>query len=114
MFACAFRGIAEAVRDERNLRFHLAASVIVIAAGLWLRIGLADWLWIGAAIGIVILAELINTAIERVVDLTSPGAHPLAQSAKDVAAGAVIVAALFAVFVGLLVLGPPLWRVLAG
>jgi len=114
MFVFAFRGIARAVREERNLRFHLVAAAIVIAVGLLVKISRADWLWIGAAIAAVIVAELINTAIERAVDLASPHPHPLANAAKDTAAGAVVVAALFAAFVGLIVLGPPLWRLIAG
>jgi len=114
MFVFAFRGIARAVREERNLRFHLVAAAIVIAVGLLVKISRADWLWIGAAIAAVIVAELINTAIERAGDLASPHPHPLAKAAKDTAAGAVVVAALFAAFVGLIVLGPPLWRLIAG
>jgi len=114
MFVFAFRGIARAIREERNLRFHLAALLVVIAAGWCLDIGPEGWLWIGSAVAAVIVTELINTAIERAVDLASPEAHPLAQAAKDIAAGAVIVAALYAVFVGLIVLGPPLWRLIAG
>lgn len=114
MFGCAFRGIGQAIREERNMRFHLAAAAAAIAAGWWLEISLADWLWIGAAIAAVFMAELINTAVERVTDLASPEAHPLAKAAKDTAAGAVVVAALFAVLVGLIVLGPPLWRLVTG
>jgi diacylglycerol kinase len=114
MFCCAFRGIWQAVREERNMRFHFTAAIIVIAAGWWLGIGRSDWLWIGAAIAAVIVAELVNTAVERAVDLASPMPHPLAKAAKDTAAGAVIVSALFAVFVGLMVLGPPLWRMITG
>ncbi len=114
MFGFAFRGIAAAIRQERNMRFHLSAAVVVVAAGLWQRVGLPEWLWLGAAIAGVLTAELINTAVERVVDLVSPGEHPLAQAAKDTAAGAVVVAALFAVFVGLAVLGPPIWRTITG
>lgn len=96
------------------MRIHATAATAVAAAGLWLRVGLADWLWLGAAATVVIAAELMNTAIERAVDLASPERHPLAKTAKDAAAGAVLVTALFAAFVGLAVLGPPLWRVISG
>lgn len=113
-FGHAIRGIAEAVRHERHMRIHATAATAVAAAGLWLRVGLADWLWLGAAATVVIAAELMNTAIERAVDLASPERHPLAKTAKDAAAGAVLVTALFAAFVGLAVLGPPLWRVISG
>lgn len=96
------------------MRFHAAAAVLVVASGILLKIGRADWLWIGAAIAAVMVAELFNTAVERVVDLASPGEHPLAKSAKDTAAGAVLAAAVFASAVGIAVLGPPLWRMITG
>lgn len=91
------------------MRFHAIAALAVIAAGLWLRVGQTDWLWLAAAIAAVWVTELLNTAIERTVDLVSPTAHPLAKAAKDAAAGAVLVAAAFAVAVGIAVFGPPIW-----
>jgi diacylglycerol kinase len=92
------------------MRFHLAAAIVVIAVAGWLRIDAHDWLWLTAAITAVWVSELINTAIEHTIDLVSPEIHPLARIAKDTAAGAVLVAALFAVLVGAVVLGPPLWN----
>ncbi|MBW5444881.1 diacylglycerol kinase [Cohnella sp. CFH 77786] len=113
-FGFALRGIAYAIRNERNMRFHVAAAAVVAAAGLWLRVGLSDWLWLGAAAAGVWTAELINTAVERTVDLATRAEHPLAKAAKDAAAGAVLVASLFAAAAGSAVLGPPLWRTIFG
>ncbi|WP_276355981.1 diacylglycerol kinase family protein [Cohnella caldifontis] len=113
-FGHALRGIREAVRSERNMRFHLTAAAAAAVLGIWQRVGPADWLWLGAAAAIVLTAEMINTAVERVVDLASPQDHPLAKAAKDAAAGAVLIAAVFAAAVGLIVLGPPIWRTIFG
>ncbi len=83
-------------------------SVILILA-LWLGLGARDWAVIVLATALVFTAEFLNTAIEVVVDLASPQIHPLAKVAKDVGAGAVLIAAVAAVLIGLLILGPPLW-----
>ncbi|MFC4599362.1 diacylglycerol kinase family protein [Cohnella hongkongensis] len=109
-FRSAWAGLAEALRTERHFRFHAAAAAIVVGLGLWLDVSRQDWLWLLLAIAGVWAAELINTAVERAVDRISTDVHPLAKSAKDSAAGAVLVTAMFAVAVGAFVLGPPLWR----
>jgi diacylglycerol kinase len=93
------------------MQFHCAAALSVIVVAAWLRVAAQDWMWLSAAIVGVMVSELFNTAIERVVDMASPDFHPLAKVAKDTAAGAVLAAALFAVVVGVIVLGPPLWEV---
>jgi diacylglycerol kinase len=85
-------------------------ATIVIALGFWLGLPSRDWAVIMLTIAMVFMAEFINTAIEAVVDLASPVHHPLAKVGKDVGAGAVLVAALAAVLIGLLILGPPLWE----
>jgi diacylglycerol kinase len=105
------QGVANALRSERHMRFHAWATVIVVAAAIGLNVSAHDWLWLLAAIACVWITELVNTAVERVVDLASPHLHPLAKSAKDTAAGAVLVASLFAAIDGFIVLGPPLWRI---
>jgi diacylglycerol kinase len=92
------------------MRFHLAAAFVVVVVASWLRVDALDWLWLSAAITAVWMSELLNTAIEHTVDLVSPEIHPLAKIAKDTAAGAVLVTAVFAVVVGAIVLGPPLWK----
>ncbi|TFE31678.1 diacylglycerol kinase family protein [Cohnella luojiensis] len=110
-FRNAVAGIWETFRSERHMRFHLVAAFIVIAIAAWCKLERWEWLWLIAAISSVWVAELFNTAIERTVDRHSLDVHPLAKAAKDTAAGAVLIAALFAVTVGSIVLGPPLWKV---
>lgn len=97
------------LRTQRNAWIHSLVAAIVVVIGLWLKLETRDWAMIVLAIAMVFSAEFINTAIEAVVDLASPAQHPLAKIGKDVGAGAVLVAALAAILVGLLVLGPPLW-----
>ncbi len=108
-FRHAFSGWWHVLRTQHNAWIHALATLIVIPLGLWLRIGLREWGLVAVVIGMVWMAELINTAVEAAVDLASPRLHPLARVAKDVMAGAVLLAAVTAVVVGLLVLGPPLW-----
>lgn len=112
-FGFALRGCWTALKEEPHMRFHLFAGAAAIAAGGLLGVDRGDWLWLAAAISFVWTSELFNTAIERAVDVNGPERHPLVAAAKDTAAGAVLVAAAFALIVGLLVLGPPLWRLLS-
>lgn len=104
--AFALQGIRRLLREERNARIHLAATMVVLFVSAALSISRADWLWIGLSITLVWLAELFNSAIERLTDLSSPDPHPLAGAAKDFAAGGVLVAALFSLFTAALVLFP--------
>ncbi len=108
-FRCALEGIVHVARVERNFRLHVLAAVAVVAVGLWLRLSLQAWASLTLTIGSVLVAELLNTAAETLVDLVSPEYHPLAKRAKDMMAGAVLVMAITSVVVGLCVLGPPLW-----
>ncbi|UYZ62375.1 diacylglycerol kinase family protein [Hymenobacter weizhouensis] len=109
-FGYAARGVWAALRTEVHLWFHAVATAAVVGLGLYF--GLARWEWVAVAlaVGAVWCAELLNTAIEAVVNLASPDYHPLAGRAKDVAAGAVLVMALAALVVGLLVFGPRVWQ----
>jgi diacylglycerol kinase (ATP) len=111
-FKHAFSGVWYVVRTQRNARIHLAAALVVIALGLWLGLSYTQWAVIVLTIGLVLAAEAFNTVAEAVVDLATAERHPLAKIAKDVAAGAVLLMAITAVLVGLLILGPPLWRTL--
>lgn len=113
-FRQALAGIAHALRTEPHMRFHTAASAIVLAAAAYLGLPRGDWLWLLAACAAVLGAELVNTAVERAVDHASLQRSVLAKAAKDTAAGAVLIAALFAAAVGLIVLLPPLWERIAG
>ena len=108
----AIDGIWDALRSERHMRVHLVAAVVVIVLAWWLQMGRMDWLWLLSAITSVWVAELFNTAVERAVDLANTERHPLAKAAKDTAAGAVLMAALYSVAVGLIIFGPPLWEIM--
>jgi diacylglycerol kinase len=107
-FRVAWDGLIDALRIDRNLRIHAAATVIVAAAGAWCRLGLAEWSVIVLAIGLVWVAELLNTSIEAAVDLASPEHHELARRAKDIASAAVLIAAVTAIVVGAIIFGPRL------
>ena len=107
-FRFALRGIAVMLRTQHNAWLHAAATAAVCAAGLALGLSAAEWCWIVLAIVAVWTAEALNTAFEFLTDVASPGFHPLAEKAKDVAAGAVLISALGSVAIGLLVLGPKL------
>ncbi|MCC3380065.1 diacylglycerol kinase family protein [Paenibacillus farraposensis] len=107
-FRYAAEGVIYALRTQINMRIHVAAALLVIIAGLILRISRLDWLFVCVAMALVTVAELINTAVEAAVDLISPDIHPLAKAAKDTAAGAVLLAAVFAVIIGIFVFYRPL------
>ena len=107
---CAFAGLRYAFSTQRNFRFHLFAAVIVMITALWLKVSLSGWVALILTVSSVLVIELLNTAVEVIVDFISPEYHPLAKTAKDLAAGAVLLVAITAVLVGIVVLGPPLWQ----
>ncbi len=109
-FRFAFSGLWYALRTQRNTRIHLTVAVGVVALGMWLGLSLTQWAVLTLAIGFVLVGEMLNTVAETLVDLVSPGYHPLAKIVKDVTAGGVLLTAIVSVIVGLLVLGPPLWE----
>ncbi|MDA8414709.1 MAG: diacylglycerol kinase [Desulfobacteraceae bacterium] len=110
-------GILLAARTEKHMRAHFIAALVVLLASLFLRVSPLEFALLALSILFVLFAELINTAIEAVVDLLSPDFHPLAKTAKDTAAGAVLIAACGAGIMGYLILAKyilPLYgRVLA-
>src|SRR5688572_4561981 len=112
-FYYAFAGIAYLFRTQRNARIELLIGLVACAFAAWLQISRAEWGVLILTIACVLILEGLNTAIESVVDLASPEVHPLAKTAKDIAAGMVLIAAIASVAVGLLILGPPLWTKLA-
>lgn len=105
-FQHAFCGLGHALRGQPNARIHLAISAAVVGLGLWLGLDRLEWSVVVVAAGTVWTAELINTALEAIVDLASPEHRPLARVAKDVSAAAVLLAALAAAAAGALLLGP--------
>ncbi len=106
-FRYAFMGLAYAWRREPNFRLEALIGLAALLLALWLGVSLAPVL---LAIGLVLGLELVNTAIEALVDLASPEFHPLAKTAKDAAAAAVLLASLAALLLGLYLFLPPLWE----
>ena len=114
-FRCAIRGLADAWRSQPNLRLHAYAGTAVVAAGILCRLSTVEWLWITLAVGLVVFAELMNTAIEQSVDLVvGLRPDPLARQVKDIAAGCVLVAAVLAAIIGGLTFLPHVLARLAG
>lgn len=99
-------GLAFVLRTQRNMRIHVGATGAVLALAWYFRVDRVGWALLLVAVGGVLAAELLNTAVEAVVDLYTEDFHPLAKVAKDVAAGAVLVQALIALGLGWLVFAP--------
>ena len=113
-FYFAFAGLFYLFRTQRNARVELAIGLAACGVGIWLGLSRVEWAVIVFTIALVLILEGLNTAAEAAIDLASPGYHPLAKAAKDLAAGMVLIAAIASVAVGLLILGPPLWHRLFG
>lgn len=107
-FRHAIEGVCYVISCERNVRIHLAVALSVIAMGLWLSIDAVQWALIGVAIALVFAGEMLNTVVELIIDQLMPTHNINAKNIKDVAAGAILVNAMVAAFIGLLVLGPTL------
>jgi len=105
-FRYAFNGIRLTIWAEHNFRIHLVATVLVVGLGFYFDMTASEWLWITFVISLVLITEMINTAIEKLVDLAEPNQNPLAGKIKDIAAGAVLIAAITAVVIGALIFWP--------
>jgi diacylglycerol kinase len=106
-FHYAFVGIWYTLRTQRNAQIHVGITILIVTLGLNLELTLTEWATLVLTTGFVIAAEMLNTAIEAAMDVATPDYHPQIKVVKDVAAGAVLVAAMTAVVVGLFILGPP-------
>lgn len=107
-FRYAYEGLIYALSTQRNMKFHFIAALSVLLLALFFDLSRLEILFIILAITLILVTELVNTAIERAVDLAMPDLHPIAKIAKDVAAAAVLVTAIFAVIVGLIVFFEPI------
>jgi undecaprenol kinase len=105
-FSFAIYGIRTAIKQERNLRIHCCISLIVIMASVAFSISSTEWVLVLLAIGGMIALELVNSSIERLVDLVTQEFHPLAKQAKDFAAGAVLSFAVISVIIGMIIFVP--------
>ncbi|MFK7896082.1 MAG: diacylglycerol kinase family protein [Myxococcota bacterium] len=113
-FVFAFRGIAEMLRTERNARIHAFATALVIGFGFALGVDRSEWIALVLAIAFVWSAEGFNTAFEALCDVASPDYHPQVKRAKDIAAGAVLLAAIGAALIAILILGRRILLLMAG
>ncbi|SHF68284.1 diacylglycerol kinase family protein [Ornithinibacillus halophilus] len=109
-FTYAWNGIIEAWKSERNFRSHILSAFIVILAGIFFQLSVIEWIIIVFCIGFVIVTELLNTAIEKLLDYLKPDIHPKAKIIKDLSAGAVLISALCSAIVGLLIFLPKLYK----
>ena len=109
---CACKGIGVMISSQHNAWIHAAATIIVIVVSFYLHLTPAEWCWIILAIISVWTAEALNSAFEFLTDVASPEFHPLAEKAKDVAAGAVLISAIGSVLIGMVILGPYALRLL--
>jgi diacylglycerol kinase len=105
-FTYAFRGLQFLIKTQWNAKIHLIFAILAIVCGVLFQITSLEWAIIFLCIGSVLSLEAVNTAIEQIVDLVSPEYHELAKNAKDVAAGAVLIAAMIAILVGTLIFIP--------
>ena len=105
-FKYAIRGIITGFKEERNMKIHILAVVIVVILGIVLKISKTEWIICLILFGAVISAELFNTAIETVVDIAMPEINEKARIAKDVSAGAVLIQAIISAIIGIIIFAP--------
>ncbi|UFS69066.1 diacylglycerol kinase [Geomonas sp. RF6] len=101
---CAIEGILYAARTQKHMRKHFLTALVVLLAALFLKVSVAEFTLLALSVSFVLFAELLNTAVEVAVDMISPEYHPMAKIAKDVAAGAVLVASFGTAVTGYLIL----------
>lgn len=102
-FGYAWNGLLVALKEQLNLRIHFAATALVVAGGIYFQITAIEWSLALITIGLVVSLELVNTAIENLVDLVSPERNPLAGKVKDIVAASVLISSITAVVVGLII-----------
>lgn len=109
-FRYALAGLLYCLATQRNMRIHFTAGIVVLFFAWWLQFSTTEFVLLLLTVTAVLVAEMLNTAVEKVVDLASPRRHPLAKTAKDVAAAAVLVTAFASVAVGFILFYPRLFR----
>ena len=111
-FKYAFQGVFSAIKTERNLKIHISIMILVIIAGIFFKISKMEWIICIILFGLVIGGEMLNSAIETVVDIAMPEINPKAKFAKDVAAGAVLIFAISSAIIGLIIFIPKIIAIL--
>lgn len=107
-FKYAFQGLIHVIKHEKNFQIHLIVAGVIIILSIFLELKKMEWLFIVLSIFGVFVLELVNSAIERAVDLVTNEIKPLAKQAKDIAAAAVLLYAMMSVIIGIVILGPKL------
>lgn len=110
-FWWAIQGLYNSWRQEKHLRFHTFAAIVVVAVGVWVDLSVDEWAIVWLSIGMVFVTEIINSAIERLADMIQPDHDVRIKYIKDASAGAVLVSAIIAAGIGLMVLAPKLLAV---
>lgn len=105
-FSFAFNGIKEIIKTERNFRIHLTTTTVIVLLGLFFNIEALEWIAICFVVSLVLILEMINSAIERIMDFLSPDRHPIVGQIKDITAGSVLVAAITSVVIGAIIFIP--------
>jgi diacylglycerol kinase (ATP) len=105
-FRFAFKGILAVFKSENNAKIHLIATIFITGLAIYFRLSINEWLWIILSISLVWVTEAVNTAIEKIVNIVSPSYNKTAGEIKDIAAGAVLLAAIFALVTGLCIFIP--------
>ncbi|MBU3733947.1 MAG: diacylglycerol kinase family protein [Candidatus Fonsibacter sp.] len=108
-FGPAWKGLFWLFKNEGNAQFHLIATIVVVIAGFYLKVTIFEWVLLCFAIGLVISAEALNTAIEKAIDLLHPQKHEKAGLVKDLAAAGVLITSITAVIIAALVFIPKVW-----
>ncbi|OGM31503.1 hypothetical protein A2630_03715 [Candidatus Woesebacteria bacterium RIFCSPHIGHO2_01_FULL_44_10] len=108
-FKYAFAGIGSAMKSEPNFRIHSVIALVVLVAAAVLGFNYLEWLILLLVIYFVLILELINTVLEKIVDLASPEINPQAKAAKDISAAAVLFSAVLAIVAGLVLFIPKIW-----
>jgi len=109
-FRNAFLGIKTAMRTQTNLRVHIFIGCMVVIISILIKVSLYEFLILFLTILIVLVTEMFNTAIEFTIDLVSPEFNPIAKKVKDISAAAVLISAIFAIWIGIVVLGPKIFE----
>lgn len=110
-FTYAFRGLYKTFREEQNLKIQSTFGILAVLAGLYLQISRLEWCLLLLVIGLVILMEIVNSAVERVTDLLKPRINTYVKEIKDIMAAAVMLASLTAVVIGFLIFAPYLVKI---
>lgn len=107
-FKHAVHGVAVVFRSEQNFRIQVAAALAAFALALWFRVRYEEWIILLFLTGAVLVLELVNSILERIVDTFKPRIHPVVKDVKDIMAAAVLIASLIALLVGVTIFSPPI------